>query len=438
MNKQLARSMVDLTLSNEAIAFQDTKFFDALVEAFTKVREITPGRQGEYPADALQKIDIPAIVKAHTNMSLRFYVDAAKTPNAYVMPVAMHRNHIFAAGRGEFSYRLNENIARVRKAGGQSVGYCDRKTGRVHGYFTTVESFSAVTAGLIESSDFTAEEIAAIYLHEVGHYFTFFEYLGKMVSMNMVLATATSSALNNESYETRATILVESAKALKLKVDNVESLARIDDDAVRATTIQTVFMRAAAEKQQSGTDTLIYDERICEQAADIFATRFGAGRALATGMDRIVRLYGDTGMSTFAFCAMEAVKVVAVIGLSVVTGGFVTALVLAIFLFANPTQKLYDSGEARIRLIRQQMIEELKNQSISPEKRAILLEDVQLVAGLLTTLKDRRSLLEFVQTSILPWMRSDFKMEMVQKQLESLIANDLFVAAAKFKHGETV
>lgn len=430
---QLAAAVIAATtVSQEAIAFQGTHFFDVVTEAIGKIRNPKLDSKGRYDVSAA---DLPAIVKAYTNMSLTFFIDHSPLPNAYVMPASLAKDHIFN-GRGAGGYHLNENIAAIKKLGGKAVGYVDRKTGKVHGHFTEIESFSAITHGLLTDNRYTDREIAAIYLHEVGHYFTFFEYLGKYLTMNMVLASATSSALDNEPYEVRATVLVEAAKALKLDVKEIPQLAQIPDAEQRAQAVQVVFMRKAAEEQQSGTGTFVYDQRICEQAADIFATRHGAGRDLATGMEKLERAYGNAHYSTFAFCAIEAVKLIALSGLTIVTGGSWLAVVAVMFFFANPSEKIYDDGTARIRLMRQQMIEELKLKDLPPERRRVLIEDVETVKEILNTMQDRRTLMQFLQTTILPWMRRDFKMEQLQKDLETLIANDLFVSAAKFKHGE--
>jgi len=291
---------------------------------------------------------------------------------------------------------------------------------------------------LLMSSHFTDGEIAAILLHEIGHAFTFFEYTGKYLTVNAVLAAATATALDNEPFETRTHVLVESASTLGVKIPELEKLAKIKDPTIRSNAIQVVFMRALYEKNQSGSGTGIYDYRVCEQSADIFATRHGAGREIVTGLDKLLR-YGDPAyLTTATYCAMELVKMLGGTLMVAATMGLYAPYMLAMFLFVKPEVKIYDSATARFTLVRQQLVEELKLTDLTVDRRRALLDDVMVVNNIVSNMKDRRTLWELLQTTVVPSMRRDFKMEVLQKQLESLIANDLFVAAAKFKHGETV
>lgn len=449
----LATAVASLDVSQEAIDFQGTQFFDALTTAVGELRKAIADGPGNLSANTVEdeladiadNADIPGIIKAYTNMSLDFFIDPADYANAWVYPRFMSKNDIFIRRLAGNAHGLKESIKDIQKMGGRGIGYVDRKSGRVHGYFEGVISEFCVTWGLLDNKSYSDAEVAAIMLHEIGHYFTAFEYLGKYLNMSMVLQTACSQAFELETYETRAYVLVESSKLLGLKIDNVEDLAKIDDAKVRADAIQTVFMREARREQESGTNTFIYDLRICEQAADVYATRFGAARALATGMDKMQRQYDVTTMGTATYCFLEGMKWLVGLGILIVPLVAIPALAAHSFLFgvivtitffaSNPSELLYDRGAQRLKLIYQQLIEELKNPKTDVKRRKQLVEDADMLKAIIQQHKDRRTLFEWLQTKLLPSFAKDWKIEVLQKELEALAANELFVTAHKFHPG---
>jgi hypothetical protein len=449
----LAIAVASLDVSQEAINFQGTQFFDALTTAVGQLRKAIADGPGDFLADTVEdeladivlNVDISGIIKAYTNMSLDFFIDPADYANAWVYPRFMSKNDLFVRRLAGNSHGLKESIDDIKKLGGRGVGYVDRKSGRVHGYFEDVKSEFCVTWGLLDNKSYSDAEVAAIMLHEIGHYFTAFEYLGKYLNMSMVLQTACSQAFELETYETRAYVLVESSKLLGLKIDNVEDLAKIDDPKVRADAIQTIFMREARREQESGSNTFIYDLRICEQAADVYATRFGAARALATGMDKLLRQHDVTTMGTGTYCFLEGMKWLVSLGILIVPWRAVPALAAHSLLFgvivtitffaSNPSELLYDRGAQRLKLIYQQLIEELKNSKTDIKRRKQLVEDADMLKAIIKEHHDRRTLFEWLQTNLLPSFSKDWKVESLQKELEALVANDLFVTAHKFHPG---
>lgn len=441
----LAIAVASLDVSQEAIDFQGTQFFDALCTAVGQLRKLKASAVGKYDDEDVNAVDIKGIIKAYTNMSLDFFIDPAPYANAWVYPRFMSKNDIFVRRLAGNPHGLHESLKEIQKLGGRGVGYVDRKTGRVHGYFEDVNSDFCVTHGLLADNSFSDEEVAAIMSHEIGHYFTAFEYLGKYLNMSLVLQTACSQAFELETYETRALVLVESSKMLGLKIEGVEDLAKIDDAKVRADAIQTIFMREALREQKSGTNTYVYDLRSCEQAADVYATRLGCARALATGMDKLLRLHGDTTMGTGTYCFLEGMKWLVSLGILIVPWLAVPALAAHSLLFgvvvtitffaANPSELLYDRGAQRLKLIYQQLIEELKNQKTDIKRRKQLVEDADMLKAIIKEHQDRRTLFEWFQTNLLPSFSKDWKVENLQKELEALVANDLFVTAHKFHPG---
>lgn len=431
----LAIAVASLDVSQEAIDFQGTQFFDALCTAVGQLRKLKGSASGKYDEEEVNGVDIKGIIKAYTNMSLDFFIDPAPYANAWVYPRFVSKNDLFIRRLSGNPHGLRENLKDIQKLGGMGFGYVDRKTGRVHGCFEDMNSDFCVTHGLLSDSSFSDEEVAGIMSHEIGHYFTAFEYLGKYLNMSLVLQTACSQAFDLETYETRALVLVESSKMLGIKIEGVEDIAKIDDAKVRADVIQTIFMREARREPQSGTNSYIYDLRACEQAADIYATRLGCARALATGMDKLLRQHDNTTMGTGVFCFLEGMKWLAGLGITVWTGGLFGVLAAVIFFASNPSELLYDRGAQRLKLIYQQLIEELKNPKADVKRRKQLVEDADMLKALIQQHHDRRTLFEWLQTNLLPSFSKDWKVEGLQKELEALVANDLFVTAHKFHPG---
>lgn len=426
----------------EAIAFQGDTLTEALAERVNYIR-----KNRLYNKTGIEDADIAGTITKGTNLNVSIEAVQHEEMNAAVMPPIIDRNHPFyneflrsiSVDQKEFT---KTTMGIVAKAGGLVAGSVDRKNGKVTGIFKKWKIPVYLTTGLIQDLDYTDREVAAVILHELGHVITYFEYMGLVATANFMLAGTVSRCLGADDYQSRATIIAETADELNVKI-NVQKLAEIEDKELLSESISTVMLSALIEESWSSSDTNIYDVRTWEQMADQFAVRHGAGRDLATALDKRGRKQGfDAYLPMPTFLALEALKfsAMAVANIAAILAAPIMPLtlllpigLLAIFVGIDQNAKVYDDPGQRMATIRRQMTEELKLKNLTPKRRKAILEDLDLVMNIEKTMDDKRGWFETLSTFLIPWHRGSYKKEQTQKKLEELVNNKLFITAAKLK-----
>lgn len=409
-----------LSIGLEAIQVQNDLFFKELTLAFQRMRT-----EKAYEGDALKRIGFEEIIKRHTGLKVKFKVEKNNDINAYVIPPMVDKNNplIYDWWKPHID---NTDVKKFIKARRSDIikGSVDLKQGKVYGIFTEIEHQLTVYKGLCESTLLCDEERAAVTLHEVGHLFTYYEFLGHTLTTNVILHAATQAFFKSDDVIKRTQILDEACKALEISLDDPEALVKCDNKEV----FQTVVLRKAILEAKSSLGSNIYDITATEALADQYAIRAGAGRYLATGLDKIHRYYGgdasymSTGMHIFA----TVIRVILFFALLIPTCGLILLVLLI-----NPAMKLYDDPGARLGRMKRELVASLKQKDLPADQRKALVEDIEAVDALLKNIDDKRTLMEFFYTSILPSGRRQYQQLRFQVELEKLVNNQLFVTAEK-------
>lgn len=411
-----------LNLGMEAIQVQSEMLFKELTLAFQRIRD-----EKAFKGKALKDIDVSGIVLKHTGIKLSFTVEDTDDMNAYVHIPTVDKNNplvynYFKPYLGSDDF---DGIIKNKKMD-QVLGWVDLAAGRLGGVYSEIEHKAVVLRGMFQSRLLTCEEIAAVMLHEIGHLFTYYEFLGHTLTTNVILHAATQQFFGSDDKIRKVRIVHETCKALKVDIDDVESLIECNDKEV----FQTVFVRQKIMHTRSSLGTPVYDLTATEVLADQYATRMGAGRHLATGLDTIMRHYG--GGSSYRTSAGHVIATV----FNVVLFLFMTAITFGLFLlilFINPAMKTYDPPEARIRRIRNEMMVIIKSNKITKERKAEVMDDIKAIDLLLKRVEDKRGLIEMFYTSVLPSGRKQYQQLRFQVDLERLVNNDLFLTHERIK-----
>lgn len=411
-----------LNLGMEAIQVQSEMLFKELTLAFQRIRD-----EKAFKGKALKDIDVSGIVLKHTGIKLSFTVEDTDDMNAYVHIPTVDKNNplvynYFKPYLGSDDF---DGIIKNKKMD-QVLGWVDLAAGRLGGVYSEIEHKAVVLRGMFQSRLLTCEEIAAVMLHEIGHLFTYYEFLGHTLTTNVILHAATQQFFGSDDKIRKVRIVHETCKALKVDIDDVESLIECNDKEV----FQTVFVRQKIMHTRSSLGTPVYDLTATEVLADQYATRMGAGRHLATGLDTIMRHYG--GGSSYRTSAGHVIATV----FNVVLFLFMSAITFGLFLlilFINPAMKTYDPPEARIRRIRNEMMVIIKSNKITKERKAEVMDDIKAIDLLLKRVEDKRGLIEMFYTSVLPSGRKQYQQLRFQVDLERLVNNDLFLTHERIK-----
>jgi hypothetical protein len=125
------------------------------------------------------------------------------------------------------------------------------------------------------------------------------------------------------------------------------------------------------------------------------------------------------------FLALEALKLC-----TIIVNPFLFLLLCSIDGRGDGT---YDQPGARFKRVRNQIVENLKNKELSKDDHERLTADMTLIDDVLKDVNDRRQLVGVLWDSLVPSGRKARKQELLQRQLEDLVANDLFVKAAELR-----
>lgn len=440
----------------EAISLQSNLFFDSLTKAIGTIRNNSDLDAG------IKAADIPGIVFAHTGMLININLWKMPFINAAVRLPDVNTNHPFFTSLRRLFSKPAKTLADMKEAGGALLGTVDRENARVGGYYSKLDVEVYFTTGLLKAKKlFSDGEVAAILLHELGHLFTYYEYLNKLTRTANVISSLARAMYDVEDQKEREVILKAAGEALK--VESFDPAPYVSASKEKRTLAATTFIISALPaSSRSDTGFSAYERRSCEQVADQFAVKFGAGRELATGLNKMLK-FNPSQIPRSAFILMEVINLIslaidafragftiaavksvlggaggsfpALIGAGVAFIPVVILLKLAItYLTFNSVKGIYDGGKERLILIKRTIVDSLKDKELHPSVRQKLIDDAELVEKLANDLNDERlGLFEWIVMNTHPSRIRDRKNEQVFKDIENLLTNDLFLRSAQFQ-----
>lgn len=410
--------------SFENILRQNDRLMVALTEAFTKLKA-----DGRFTTDSIKQSEIPEILFDHTGLTIDFLVTDKIRRNAYVVFPFLDKNHPFFGDfiRNVANADLGVGLVRVMDTVPQ--GSVNPKTCRVDGIFSKLKSDIYMSVDLLQGKFYTAEEAVAVFLHEVGHIFTYYFFLGTVVRSSLVTVAAAKACMEIDGSEERVKVLKEAERTLGVEVNDIERVASADVR-VRGKLIQSVFLSAEAQKMRVETGNNYYELRACEQLADQFAVFHGAGPHLATALLKLKRDQAHSSYNPWPVHIMVEVCKLLMFACGLF---FMPVPLVAYVLLANPLAKKYDDPEQRVRMIRQNIIIELKSKDIESNRIRELNEQLAVVQQVEDSLEDKLSLMELFWVTIMPSGREAERQVIAQKRIENLINSELFSKAANFR-----
>jgi hypothetical protein len=427
--------------ATESIDFQDPTFFRDLVQAFDDLRKVPKADLEKPETHAV----LAAVIKDHTKMKARFEIGwfgpAVEIPD-------LTKNHALLTADFQRHFEEKDGIKLITTAGAPTRGSVSLKKGIVTGAFCDLEPLYYLPTELFTSKIFSSEECAAMMLHEVGHVFVLLEFVTRVVRTNQVLAGISRALDNTAGAKEREVVLTTAKHALNLKELDVEATAKANRKV-----IEVVVLGAAVKQAESEIGSNIYDENNFEYLADQFAARHGSGRHLVTALDKIYRMNLDIAMkSKSSYIYGEAVKI-SLLVLSV--AGMIVAPALALSLTAALTVSAilghglilfallvtvdsdvspdYDRPMARMKRVRNQLVESIKDKKLPPERGRQILEDIAAIDKILEGVKDQTQVMGIIAEYLIPSVKERISAERLQQELEGLAANDLFTRSAELR-----
>lgn len=404
----------------ETIAFQAGAFFKELTAFYEKARS-TIDRYSTFNEikSAGWTQELADIIFKHTGMKMVLHkgepaIISAPLKNTHIFYSSLLQSH------PEIIERIRQNAAVVKS---DSLATVDNATGRVGGYFSeVVNELYMPTEAFVNRGTLSPAEWAAITLHECGHAHTFFSYVLRLNTTNQVLSYLSTSRIEGgEQYRI----------AVK-KLDNVLGATAEDIETIeKAHTDEETYVLLLAlqdRKMRSELGVSLYDSVACEQLADQYATRQGAGRELVDGLEKLGGLSNSFWPSLIGFVKYSITIFVGGAGAVIV----VLLILLEAFIVTKVGQT-YDNHEWRPRRVANDLITQLKNQDLDVEQKKRLIADIEYIDSVAEKYPHYRTVGAMVAYAIFSSHRKQYKLEMLQKQLEAIASSRLAVSAAKIQ-----
>lgn len=421
-------NFVENNIDLQSIDFQRSSlFFNDLVN---NIKELSKENKKEMHKS--KKLDdLEAVFKHHTGLSIGFDVQDIGAGPCINVPF-INRNSIFLNGIMRNWIDSQEGIDLIEKAGNKTKGIIDLKNGKVSGIFSDPKFQMHMPKDFITDSRYEPEELAAIVLHETGHAFTFLEFFNRTITTNQVLAGISKGIDKSTNNKEKEIILIAAKRALNLEDLNTEELSKAKDNK----TIEAIIITNINKSLKSNMNNSVYDQNSWEYLCDQFAARQGAGRYLATGLEKLFKQYHFISFrSTPMYFIMEACKLLLIITtfatLSLPLIPLIAFISLELILGNDGHHPSYDKPIARINRIKNQLTEALKEKDLTEDESKKIQEDFKILKAITNEYSDRRQLFDYIIDSI--FKRNAVTQIKLQQDLENLIANDLFVKASELK-----
>ena len=311
-------------------------------------------------------------------------------------------------------------------------GGVDREHSKVTGDFNKI-GFKLFIHSSYLKGFFTSEELAAIILHEIGHAFTLMEYMGTMIVTNLIIHRACKEILGTDELKKRLTIVEDLNQLPDFSIDKPYDLLAVNDETV----LQTLLYQAHAKHVFHELDSYNYDLTSAESQADQFCARHGGGKALVTALYKVNRL--DPGFKERVLSYNVSSLITLWLSIEKTSDRLITLpfilfmSTLGPFFIVDPTHNQYDKTKTRFLRIKQDLVHILKNRQLDKEERAFILESIQSIEIMMGEVKERDTFLEKFWLTLYPSTRRGRKAEQFQKELEALLANDLFIKSEEIR-----
>ena len=420
-------------IGTEAIDFQSSVVADQITKMFEDILKCKGGKEAD--ASEAHKT-LVTFMEKETGLKIDLKFNTPYPP--CMMPIHVNPSSILGDSDFKDYYTKDANKV-IKKLEDNEKTFVDLKNGKVGGAFSVVPSQIYMGFRQLKDMKLTAREVAAVFMHEVGHAFVAYELAFNTIQTNQILLALHKSLVANDQK-----LFEYSLKLTEKKLGPNSGVYNELKEETDTAVVTTVVMAKIQEKRVSELGTAAYDKTTYEALADNFATRMGLGRELVTSLEKIHRLYGSpeySGETRFIYNMIQITVATYSMLLGAVLGSVLLMIAGAPLFFlitwavsdGAEYQNVYDKLKIRYKRVREQLISRLKVKSLAPELVKNILEDLKVLDKIIEQTGEFSSILNVVGNIIYPsnWVLSSRKN--AQRLLEELASNDLFIKAAQLR-----
>jgi hypothetical protein len=429
------------SIAMETIAYQDS--LAELESLFLELEKVAKRSSTHMDFVASKEVriisdSISSYIFERFGIKTRLELDTTMPGAVYILPI--NSSHVLIPEQYHGAEEIDIGRNRLVNSFNNKTGTIDLEKVKVGGIFSMYEH--KLLLGFysnMENFRLTIRETVAIVLHEIGHVFTYYQMSDKMAKVNYILNELSDDIKNGKedklTYRYR-----ELAEALD---EDKDYFSEIESEKNRLI-IGAKLYKKLGLSVVSMMNNKIYANTNSEQLADMFSSRFGYYRDLVSGLDRLHLLTTPERNSTIhillfgtnlIWLITRPLALITAFMLSIPLGVAVGLFMLFIInaLGTANQDHTYDNVKVRYTRIREQLVNRLKELKLSKNETEDLLEQLDAIDKILENTREYKGLVNSLSDFIFSKHRSANEELALQRTLEKLANNDLFVMAAKLK-----
>lgn len=422
--------MKQLTLGNESIAFQDGSFFKNIALIIEDMRG-SDVRTVESVDPFLSRLD--RCIYDCTGILTLTQVFKGFDSAAILIP-NITKGHVLHSSNFAKWVHKNFDADKNSFSNAQKNGWVNPATSRVGGAYSEIMHRIYIGLPFLVDKKFTTDEVAAAVIHEVGHAFTYLQFMSDTLMANHVMQRAQSELFSKNANVPVRAILDKSAKDLGIE-DN-SWLQDITNDTDKEVAFKLLVSAACIDKR--GMDNKrFFTQDVSEELADIFVARHGGAKAIVTMRAKMGPVEQAKIFSiryAFLYAVFTALSL-AVMSPFALFFGLLT--ILSSWLTFDDTASVRDATtfkQAAMKM-RNQLVETLKQSNLPKEDIQAVLQDLLIVDEAIEVNRispaSEPVMVRFMDMFRRGKMDARSSRDYTDK-LEVLVSNDLFVRAAQF------
>lgn len=294
---------------------------------------------------------------------------------------------------------------------------------------------------LIDKVNLTAKEMTAIFLHEIGHFFTHLEYSYRTVNNTNVLLDSMQEYIIKKGMSPK--------KAIALTYNDLGGNEDLNDV---STATAVITLTNQYRKASLGMTDSTHSQTDSEMLADQFAARFGYGDELVSALDLIgneIRSPFNTLIflsSTIMYLTILAV-ILSLLAGSIISGiGIILAIVGGVYIstafidtFATKggtnSDLVYDTDKQRYQRIKNEMVRQLRTMTFDKKTVKNLLTSIDNISKLIDiTPAVKPNLLNKLYRLVFSTSSNRYlTLKETDELIENLQENDLYINSNKLK-----
>lgn len=358
--------------------------------------------------------------------------------------------------RDFFDLRTNKILSLDGKS-----GTVDQKKVKVYGFFSEVQNVVILDPyPLFTRGDFTARELTAIFLHEIGHIFLGFSDHMRFSSTNLVFEDIMDSLVRGD--KKKATYILKN----NIDSDIISDTAIIKDleNDAPVPYITGNLVNAYIKAIPSNYVNQLNDFNTEEQSADAFVARFGLGKDLVSALNLCNKQgiipFDLTRKADYLRRTKDVIK--SFLRIITITGGvsvavssfFGTLITLPVFFGIlgltsfmtfrgglkagkreafNLNDNIYDETGDRERRVMREIAGILKDRNLPKEIKKDLVGQYDFIKIVSDQIGNRRSIWMELATRLIPSVRKEYRNKERQQQIEEIMNNPLFKSTAEIE-----